>query len=431
MILHFDCDAFFASVAQALNPLLRGKPVVTGHERGIISSASYEAKAYGIGRGVAMWDVKKLCPSCTIIDTDYYACERFSRRVTEVVAAVCPRVRRTSIDEGYADLSGLQVGDPLEFIRGMQRQIREGLDIGVSFGIGPTATLAKAASKSRKPAGCVVVTAENREEFLASLKLSDICGFGPATVRRLQEGGCATPLDFARWTRERASRVLGLNGEELWLELNGTAVFDPFTDGREVPLTCTSSRTIAPTADPATLWSQALRHVQHVCADLRQQGLVASRWSVWLRRQPESLPPFRGGIEGGGRRGAWYAAARVEGRAATPAEPTNVPWAVSDDLYGAFCRCYRADGRYRSVGVTAFGIVPLNGRQLGLLCSSTLRSRNEQLAQAVDVVNHRFGHDAVLMASSLSASHRQSSGEAVDAERREQRLAYPVLQLAV
>lgn len=427
MILHFDCDAFFASVAQALNPLLRGRPVVTGHERGIISSASYEAKAYGIGRGVALWDVKKLCPSCTVIDTDYYACERFSRRVTEVVAAACPRVRRTSIDEGYADPSaslGMTASPQalLEFIRGMQRQIREGLDIGVSFGIGPTATLAKAASKSRKPAGCVVVTSESREGFLASLKLSDICGFGPATVRRLQEGGCRTPLDFAHWPRERASRVLGLNGEELWLELNGTAVFDPFTDGREVPLTCTSSRTIAPTADPATLWAQALRHVQHVCADLRQQGLVASRWSVWLRRQPESWVSDR-------RR--WYGEARTEGRAATSAEPTNVPWAVSDDLYGAFCRCYRADGRYRSVGVTAFGIVPLNGRQLGLLCSSTLRSRNEQLAQAVDVVNHRFGHDAVLMASSLPASHRQSSGEAVDAERREQRLAYPVLQLAV
>ena len=430
MILHYDCDAFFASVAQALNPILRGKPVVTGHERGIISSASYEAKAAGVKRGVAMWDVKKLCPSCTIIDTDYYACEQYSRRVTEIVAAACPRVRRTSIDEGYADLTGLDVGDELSFIRGLQRQIFSSLDIGVSFGIGPTAILAKAASKARKPAGTVVVTPETREKFLSTLKLSDICGFGPASVQRLQEGGCATPLDFARWSRERAHRTLGLNGEELWLELNGVAVFDPFTDGREVPLTCTSSRTISATTDPATLWAQALRHVQHVCADLRQQGLAASKWSVWLRHQPESLPPARGGIEGGGRGSAWYAAAKVDGRAATSSEPTNVPWDVADDLYGAFCRCYRADGYYRSVGVTALGIVPLNGRQLGLLCSSALRQRGERLVQAVDVVNSRFGHDAVLMASSLSASRRRD-GEAADVERREQRLAYPILQLAL
>lgn len=422
MILHFDCDAFFASVVQALNPSLRGKPVVTGHERGIISSASYEAKAYGIGRGVALWDVPKLCPSCTVVDTDYYACERFSRRVTEIVSAACPFVRRTSIDEGYASLSGMRLDDPLAFIQSLQCQIRQSLDIGVSFGIGPTATLAKAASKARKPVGTAVVTAENREEFLASLKLSDVCGFGPASVRKLQEGGCRTPLDFARWNRERASRVLGLNGEELWLELNGTAVFDPFNDSREVPLTCTSSRTIAATSDPATLWAQALRHVQHVCADLRQQGLAASRWSIWLRRQPSSWVADRR---------SWYGEARTEGRAATSAEPTNVPWAVSNDLYGAFCRCYRADGRYRSVGVTAFGIVPLNGRQLGLMCSSKLRQRDDQLARAMDQANARFGHDAVLMASSLSASHRRSSGEGVDAERREQRLAYPILQLAV
>lgn len=422
MILHFDCDAFFASVAQALNPALRGKPVVTGHERGIISSASYEAKACGIRRGVPLWDVPKLCPGCTVIDTDYYACERFSRQATAIVAAACPAVRRTSIDEGYASLAGMQLGDPLQFIRSLQRQIGQSLDIGVSFGVGPTATLAKAASKERKPAGCVVVTAENREQFLASLKLSDVCGFGPASVRKLQDGGCRTPLDFARWPRERAQRALGLNGEELWLELNGEAVFDPLTDGREVPLTCTSSRTIVATADVATLWAQALRHLQHVCADLRQQGLAASRWSVWLRRQPQAWVADRS---------RWYGEARTEGRVAAAAEPTNVPWAVADDLYAAFCRCFRADGRYRSVGVTALGIVPLNGRQLGLLCSSKLRQRDEQLAHAVDVANARFGHDSVLMASSLPASHRRSSGEGVDHERREQRLAYPVLQLAV
>jgi nucleotidyltransferase/DNA polymerase involved in DNA repair len=199
MILHYDCDAFFASVAQALNPLLRGKPVVTGHERGIISSASYEAKAFGIRRGVALWDVKKICPQCTIIDTDYYACELYSRRVTEIIQAAVPEVARTSIDEGFADLSGLAIGDHLAFIQKLRDQIASSLGIGVSFGIGPTATLAKAASKSRKPAGTVVVTADTREQFLASLKLSDICGLGPASCARLREGGCATPLDFSRW----------------------------------------------------------------------------------------------------------------------------------------------------------------------------------------------------------------------------------------
>jgi DNA polymerase-4/DNA polymerase V len=422
MILHFDCDAFFASVAQALNPAWQGKPVVTGHERGIISSASYEAKAYGIKRGVAMWDIKKLCPQCVIIDTDYYACELYSQRVLQVVQSVCPVVCRTSIDEGYADLSGMTMTDPLAFIQNLQRQIASSLNIGVSFGIGSTATLAKAGSKARKPAGAVVVTEENREKFLNSLKLSDICGWGPVSVHKLQDGGCRTPLDFIRWTRERAGRVLGQNGEELWLELNGTPVFNPFTDGRDVPLTCTSSRTIVAVSDPATLWAQALRHVQHVCHDLRQQGLVASKWAIWLRRQPPAWV---------GDRGAWYRTASIEGRAISIAEPTNLPWAVTSDLYQVFCRCYRADGKYRSVGVTASSIVPLNDRQLGLFCSSALRQRGEQLAKAMDTVNDRFGHDTVLLASALSASRRHADAESVSVERREQRLAYPLVEMAV
>jgi hypothetical protein len=104
---------------------------------------------------------------------------------------------------------------------------------------------------------------------------------------------------------------------------------------------------------------------------------------------------------------------------------------VTDDLYQAFCRCYRAEGRYRSVGVTASSIVPLNGRQLGLFCSSTVRARGEHLAQAMDTVNDRFGHDTVLLASALSASHRRSGNEHLSSERREQRLAYPLLEMAV
>ena len=427
MLLHYDCDAFFASVAQALNPMLQGKPVVTGHERGIISSASYEAKAYGIKRGVDMWDVKKLCPQCVIIDTDYYACELYSRRVLQIVQSACPLVCRTSIDEGYADPSaslGMTTSPKalLCLIQNLQHQIASSLNIGVSFGIGATATLAKAASKAHKPAGAVVVTAENREEFLGSLKLSDICGWGPASVRKLQDGGCRTPLDFVHWSKERAGRVLGQNGEELWLELNGTPVFNPFTDGRDVPLTCTSSRTIVAVSDPVMLWAQALRHVQHVCHDLRQQGLVASKWAIWLRRQPPAWV---------GDRSAWYRTANIEGRAMSIAEPTNLPWAVTNDLYQAFCRCYRADGKYRSVGVTASSIVPLNDRQLGLFCSSALRHRGEELAKAMDTVNDRFGHDTVLLASALSASRRHTDAESVSTERREQGLAYPLLTMAV
>ncbi|MBD3327919.1 DNA polymerase IV, partial [Candidatus Peregrinibacteria bacterium] len=107
-ILHIDCDAFFASCEQAVHPELKGKPVITGKERGIVAAASYEAKSKGIKRGVPLWDVKKLCPDAIILPSDYETYSLFSKRMFEIIRRYTPSVEEYSIDEAFAEITGFR-----------------------------------------------------------------------------------------------------------------------------------------------------------------------------------------------------------------------------------------------------------------------------------------------------------------------------------
>ncbi len=107
-IMHVDADAFFASCEQAVHPELKGRPVITGKERGIVAAASYEAKAKGVSRGVRLADVKKICPDAVILPSDYETYSLFSVRMFEILRRFSPDVEEYSIDEAFVDLTGLR-----------------------------------------------------------------------------------------------------------------------------------------------------------------------------------------------------------------------------------------------------------------------------------------------------------------------------------
>ena len=107
-IIHIDCDAFFTSVEQALHPELKGKPVVTGKERGIVACASYEAKALGVKRPMRLWEAQKICPSLICLPSDYETYSLISKRMFEIIRRFTPTFEEYSIDEAFAELSGLR-----------------------------------------------------------------------------------------------------------------------------------------------------------------------------------------------------------------------------------------------------------------------------------------------------------------------------------
>src|SRR5512146_2883165 len=200
-IVHVDADAFFASCEQAIHPELRGRPVVTGKERGIVAAASYEAKARGVSRGVRLSDVKKLCPDAVILPSDYETYSLFSLRMFEIMRRFSPDVEEYSIDEAFVDLTGLRRSfhGPYEMIaENIRKTIEKELGITVSAGVSLSKVLAKIGSKHKKPNGLTMIPGREIHLILADLPVEKVWGIGPNTAAFLNKHGVRTALDFAR-----------------------------------------------------------------------------------------------------------------------------------------------------------------------------------------------------------------------------------------
>ncbi|GAB4164413.1 MAG: hypothetical protein Fur0032_00220 [Terrimicrobiaceae bacterium] len=189
-VLHLDADAFFASVEQAADPRLRGRPVaVGGARRGVVASASYEARRLGIYTTMPTARAKKLCPSLVVVAGDFEKYERFSRFLFSYAYDHTPTVEVTSIDEGYADLTGNRRKSPREVAEQIRRAVRETLRITLSEGIGTNKLVSAVASKLRKPDALVEVAPGTEREFLAPLEAKWLPGVGPKLAESLRRAG--------------------------------------------------------------------------------------------------------------------------------------------------------------------------------------------------------------------------------------------------
>ncbi len=203
-IIHLDADAFFASVEQAENPALRGKAMaVGGQTRGIIASATYEARKLGVYTPMPTARAKQVCPGLIIVSGDFSKYRTYSRRMFDFAEEFTPWLERTSIDEGYFDLSGNARTPPLEVAKQLQQRIGEALSITVSLGIGANKLISQIASKLRKPNAIVEVPAGTEREFLAPLGSNWLPGVGAKLGERLRENGlhfipqvADAPLEF-------------------------------------------------------------------------------------------------------------------------------------------------------------------------------------------------------------------------------------------
>ncbi len=171
-ILHVDGDAFFTSCEEAIHPKLKGKPLITGGERGIVACASYAAKRLGIQRGVALHEAKRICPGLIVLPSDYETYSLFSRRMFNIIRRFTPQVEEYSIDEAFADLTGMRRALRASYesisLR-IQTEIAREMGITVSAGLSITKVLAKVASKHRKPMGFTVIPGRAIASYLETL----------------------------------------------------------------------------------------------------------------------------------------------------------------------------------------------------------------------------------------------------------------------
>src|SRR5882724_8896089 len=280
-ILHIDGDAFFASCEQASNPKLKGKPVVTGKERGIAASMSYEAKARGVVRGMRISDIKKVCPEVVLLPSDYETYSLLSKRFFAIVRRYTPDVEEYSIDECFADLTGLRRPLRMSYLQ-MAQRIKKELDaeLGFTFSVGlaPNKVVAKIASKWQKPSGLTAIPGRELHHFLAKVPVGTVWGIGPQTTALLQKHGVATALQFAQkpepWVKQYFSKPF----QAIWHELNGAYVFELATGEQTPSHSIQKVKTFTPSSqEKAFVWAQLAKNVENACIRARKHTLAAQR----------------------------------------------------------------------------------------------------------------------------------------------------------
>ena len=423
-ILHVDADAFFASCEQAIHPELRGRPVITGKERGIVAAASYEAKARGVKRGMRLFEVRQVCPDAVILPSDYETYSLFSMRMFGILRRFSPDVEEYSIDEAFVDLTGLRRsfhGSYGMIAEKIQYEIEKELGITVSIGVSLSKVLAKIGSKHNKPHGLTIIPGRDIHLYLQNLPVGKVWGIGPNTSAFLNKHGITTALQYAGKDEKFIKKYLSKPYLEIWHELNGRSVYPVVTESKSSYQSISKTKTFTPpSTDEAFIFAQVSKNLENACIKARRYRLAATRLIVFLRRQDF----------------------RDFGMEIKLSLPSAYPVCLMGLLKEGFSQVYKPNTLYRQTGVVLAGLVADDGSHYTLFDDVTKIEKMARIYEAVDSLSGRFGKHTVQHGSSLltkkQAQHEGDRGdvpvrktETFKGENKRQRLGLPVMHIKV
>lgn len=396
--IHIDCDSFFASVEQALNPALKGKPVITGKERGIAAAMSIEAKKLGIQRAMRLHEIVKAHPEVIILPNDYEAYSLFSRRFFLILRRFTPEVEEYSIDEAFAELTGLRRVHRCsyeEIALKIKHAVEAELGITVSVGLSLTKSIAKICSRENKPSGFTCVKGYALHEYLQKIPTERVCGFGPNTCALLAKHGVRTVWDYVARPVEFAKNLLGKIGVELWHELRGEALYEVAKEGaKEHQASLSKTKTFTPPSSQRDfVRAQLLRNLESAFIKLRRHRLRAGALSIFLTNQEF----------------------RTAGLYADLTRPTSSTLEVLPAASELFEALFREGMRYRRTGVVLHELGLDGETQLDLFESPCRLKAFRRISKVVDEVNALYGkHTLHLGATDCLKRFNQHLGERGD-----------------
>ena len=382
-ILHIDGDAFFTSCEEAIHPELRGKPLIAGGERGIVACASYTAKRMGIKRGVALHEAKKICPGLIILPSDYETYSLFSRRMFNVIRRFTPDVEEYSIDEAFADITGMRraLRASYETIAlNIKNEISKELGLSVSVGLSLTKVLAKIASKNRKPDGLTVIPGRMIAAYLEHLPVRKIWGIGHATANYLSKMGISSALEFARLSEDIIRQRLTKPAVEIWQELRGESVYPVRPEEKSTYASISKTKTFSPSSsDPDYLFAHLMRNLESACIKARRYHLAAKRLMAFLKKSNFDYV----------------------GREMQLNRPSIYPMELSFELRRLFTDMYRPDELYRSTGIVLMELSPDAHIQMSLFEDALKAEKVRDIYSVMDEIGSKFGKHSL----HLGASH--------------------------
>ena len=382
-ILHIDMDAFFVSVELLARPELCGLAVIVGgqrDQRGVVTSASYEARRFGVHSAMALRTAAKLCPHAVFLDGHHELYGRWSDRVAAILAKYSPTVEMASIDEAYLDLAGTERlhGPHLGAAHKLLLEITSTTALPCSGGVAATRLVAKVASEQAKPRGLVWVAPGSEATFLAPLSVRRIPGIGKVTEAALKSLGVETIAQLQQVTLQRLEEVFGKWGQALYRKARGIDSFEFFVDAE--PKSVSHNQTFGHDTNDREILESTLSHLcQKAAKRLREAGLHARTVSITLR----------------------YADFTTITRSHTLSEPSDLDTIFLRTVRDLFSSAWNGTANLRLVGVE-FSSFTAGSGQLDLLDPGR-RDKLERLARATDSLRDRFGFSKVQFGGSLAA----------------------------
>ncbi|CAN5613302.1 DNA polymerase IV [soil metagenome] len=379
-ILHVDMDAFYASVEAIKDPSLRGRPVIVGGQggRGVVTSASYEARAFGVTSAMPIVTARRLCPHGIFVANDFAAYSELSSRIRDVFFSFTPLVEPLSLDEAFLDVSGSArlFGSPLAIAREIKARIAA-LGLACTVGVAPNKFLAKVASARAKPDGLMVVAADRVEEFLHPLPVTSLWGVGAQTAAVLDRLGLKSVGDLAGVSRRTLVRAIGDGlGAHLYDLARGLdeRPVKPYEAPKSVGCENTFDHDLDSTE---AILRELLRLSDRAASRLRAKGLCGRTVCLKVR----------------------YSNFKTITRSKTlPEEVDSAPeiYSVARTMY---LRLDSDKARIRLLGISVAGLAPgPPRRQMDLLAR---QPRVAAAAAAIDAIRDRWGDAAVTPATLL------------------------------
>lgn len=394
--------------------------MVTGKERGIAASMSYEAKACGVTRGMRLFEIKRLCPEAIILPSDYETYSLLSTRLFSIVRRYTPDVEEYGIDECFCDVTGLRRVLRMSYpamAQTMKRALDQELGFTFSVGLAPNKVLAKIASKWQKPSGFTAIPGLDIHRFLAHLAVSNVWGIGTNTAALLAKQGVRTALDFARKDELWVKKWLTKPFYEIWQELNGRSVFPLMTEEKSTYHSIQKVKMFTlPLRDRPFVFSQLSKNIENACIKARKYKLAAKAVVVMLKTQ----------------------AFRMQWVEVRLSRATAFPQDIVKAIEPAFLQLFNPQEEYRATGIVLTKLEEDTMVQLDLFGEVVRAEKLSKVYQAVDRLRDQFGKHTVFLGSSFLAQkfaqhlgvrgdEPQRRRQLFKGETKRQRLGIPML----
>jgi DNA polymerase IV len=380
-ILHVDMDAFYASVEQRDQPVLRGKPLIVGgtSRRGVVAAASYEVRAYGVRSAMPIRRALELCPHaiCVPPRIRYYA--EVSRQVFRIFHEFTPVVEGLSLDEAFLDVTASEAlkGDAVSIAREIKMQIRHTTALTASVGVGGNKLVAKIASDLGKPDGLTIVPPDRVHDVLDPLSIRRLPGLGRKTGEKVEAAGIHTLAELRRAPDAVLWPIFGRYAQRVRERAAGIDERPVQADSEEKSISAEETFE-TDLADPARLQAELASLAERTASRLRAKSLVAACVRVKIRRHD-------------------FATFTRQRRLAPPTNETRTIGRVAHQLLAAWlARQPRA--RLRLLGV---GVADLTAADQLELFRPASEREGSTLDEAVDAIRERFGMQSVTRANSI------------------------------